>query len=770
MIDVRKEAARLWGMGFAIHWVRPKSKAPVNSGWTTGPRAEWPELARTWFEGMNLGVRLGRASKVGSGYLAVIDCDVKSNDPKDLFEMQEKLKTLFPFDLLMRAPGVKSGRGNGSAHYYIVTPEPIAPKRLAQSALKVKVKMPSVPPSRAEKAALQDFELQAGMRLRAAWEISLMGEGQQVVLPPSIHPDSGKPYIWATKPGAGGDIPLVTEIGEAAAATEKNSGLLAEKPGARKFVEVDLVTNPRLSDKLVDLVLVGTGCEDRSAALLGVASSMVKAGLSDLEIVSVLTDKDTFLGAAAFEHAKTKSRDRAAAWVEKYTLGKARAECDAARIFDDSVEVLPPLSEEAAEAQAVELSAAPGDWRTQIERGAPASGSRPKNTLENVVLILQGEVGASVFRRNEFANTEIYGMATPWGGQAGDEIRDIDIIRIKVWLAREYRFEPSNDRINEAINRIADENRFHPVRDYLGGLEWDGVPRIDSWLKDYLGADGPEPYLSAVSRKVLCAMIARVYHPGAKFDQVLILEGDQGVGKSTAIRHLAGDDWFTDTTINIQDKDAVLNLGAVWVVEMGELSGMRKADVDLLKEFVARTADRIRVPYGKRVERFPRQCVFIGTTNGEEYLRDMTGNRRFWPVRVGACDFKRIRRDRDQLFAEARFAWELGEPLYLEDPEAAAQAIGEQEHRTVSDTWSETIEHFLENEQTKKLLGEESSFDPDRFTIRHIFSDVGPLAGVRDSKGEQMRVAEILKKLRYHKHVARIDGVVTKCWMKKPTN
>lgn len=767
MIDARKEAARLWGMGFAIHWVKPKSKAPVNSGWTKGERAVWAELSKTYQSGMNLGVRLGRASKIGSGYLAVIDCDVKSAAREHVFEMIDALDKHFDPTMIANAPSVLSGRGNGSRHYYLLTPEPIAPRRIAQSSTEAVVLMPSAgKPSKRDKKLLSAEQLAKGYRIRPAWEISLMGEGQQVVLPPSIHPDSGKPYSWGMRLNAVEGLPLVRDLGGAApAASEK----ISEAPSARKFPEVDLVSQPRLSSKMVDLILTGDGCEDRSAALLGAASAMVRAGLSDLEILSVLTDRETYLGEAAYDHAQTKSRDRAADWVAKYTLGKARAECDAAAIFADEVEVVEPLSEEAAEAQAAELSADDGgDWRLQIERGSPASGSRPKNTLENVILILKNAVAPNLFRRNEFSNLEIYGVEPPWGGEVGVEIRDIDIVLIKVWLAEHYRFEPSNDRINEAIGKIANENRFHPVREYLDRLEWDGVPRIDTWLKDYLGAEGPKVYLSAVSRKVLCAMIARIYHPGAKFDQVLILEGKQGVGKSTAIRYLAGSDWFTDTTINIQDKDAVLNLGAVWVVEMGELSGMRKADVDLLKEFVARTADRIRVPYGKRTERFPRQCVFIGTTNGDEYLRDMTGNRRFWPVKVGACDFERIRRDRDQLFAEAKMAWEFGEALYLDEPQAAAEAIAEQEHRTVSDTWSELIGHFLEAEQVKKLTGEESSFDPEKFTTRDLFSDAGPLGAMKDTRGDQMRVAEVLKKLGYEKHLGRIGQVVTRYWM-KPT-
>jgi predicted P-loop ATPase len=731
-----KEVRRLYDLGFAIHWLHAKSKRPIESKWTTGPRKSWAELEKSARAGMNVGVRLGEPSKVGGGYLAVIDCDVKSSEEKHLEEMRVKLKELFPDARTFHR--VDSGRGGGSCHFYFLTAEPVSPKRLAQSADKVKVRMPSSVPSRAESAELSPEELATGIRLRAAWEISLMGDGQQVVLPPSIHPDTGRAYSWARPLEDADSLQLIEVAGMVKPKAEKTDSK------GFKAVAVDLISS-RLPSAVVDQIMSGKGVEDRSAALLGVTNKMVKVGMSDDEILSVLTDPDHFLGGVAYEHAKTESRSRAAEWIRRYTLEKSKREVSAASQFEAEVEIGEPLSDEQAEEQAADVVPLPEDWRELIERSGEQAGFRPKNTLKNVILILKGEGGAGVLKRDEFANAELYGVSAPWGSKAGAEVSDIDVVRIKKWLAEHYRFEPSDDRIWQAISAIADENRFHPVRDYLDTLEWDGKPRLDTWLKDYLNAEAPEPYLSAVSRKVLCAMVARIYRPGTKFDYVLILEGFQGVGKSTALRNLAGDAWFSDAEIDVSDKDAVMTMRSKWLIELGELSGMRSADVELLKAFVSRTEDRIRVPYGKRAENFPRQCIFIGSTNRDEYLKDPTGNRRFWPVKVGACDFKQLELDRDQLFAEAKIAWGLGEPLYLESPDMVKAAVKEQEARTVRDSFDDLISDWLSKGESDDSI--EPASPRDRFRTVSLFEGGGPLSEWKANQQEVRRASEALRKL-----------------------
>lgn len=751
-------------MGMALVLLHPKSKRPVESGWTKGPRKTWEELTAAYRDGMNVGVRLGTASQVGGGYLAVIDIDVKSEDPRHEREAYEKLRTIIHESTFKRTPKVKTGRGNGSAHIYFNSTVVPRTRRLAQSKDNVEVKMVGSPASDRDRKTLGIRKVEEGFRSRPAWEISLMGDGGQVVLPPSIHPDSGKPYVWENDFDAENFELSVVRLPELLDVQTPSGNRKTETSSAfETFEEVDLVSST-LSNEVVDQIISGKGVADRSAALYSVCMSMVRAKFTDNQILSVLTDENNFLGEAAFEHAKTDNRNRAAQWLRKYTLEKARNQTDAKRQFDDDMAEEPLLSDEEAAIQEIELLDRE-DWRDNIERtGTGGPEAPPKSTVKNIAIILRGELGESVFVKNEFAGLQLHNQDTPWGAKRGQEISDEHVIRIQHWLSRRYRFEPAIDKINGAITVIAAENAFHPVKLYLERIQWDGKPRIDTWLKTYCSAQAGEPYLSAVSRKTLVASVARIYQPGIKFDQVLILEGPQGIKKSTTIRVLAGD-WFSDAHINISDKDGVLSMRSAWFVELGELSGMRKADTDALKEFISRNVDRIRVPYGRRTENFPRQCVFIGTTNSTEYLKDVSGNRRFWPVAVGECDVEALARDRDQIFAEAKFIFDtFGEPLYLEDAEAQTLAVTEQTDRMIHDVLVDELQNYFDK-HAGKTEGEEH-IDPKMFQLVSLFAPFGPLHNLKSNMVEQKRAADALRKLGYINKVARGPAGIKKYWIK----
>lgn len=754
-LKMLNEVKRLYAMGFALHWLGQSSKIPVKSGWTKGPRHTLDELTRTYKGGLNLGVRLGRASKLTTGgYLAVIDCDVKSTEQKHLSEMKAALLKLIASPA--STPVVLSGRGNGSMHLYIQTKTPLAPKRVAQSSEKVLVYMPSVMPTKNETKVLSHEKLKSGMRLRTAWEISVMGEGQQVVLPPSIHPDSKKQYAWASPLISVEDIPVfdASVLGGTTTHSGASSFDTQLVEGAFTPIDVDLECST-LNSYILNLILNGDECDDRSAALFTASLAMVKEGFNDTEILSVLTDKNTFLGRAAFDHAKTRSRARAAKWVYSYTLKRAKSETLAEEQFKAEV-VESTLDPIAASKQISELISESKDWRQNLDRTSEQSGAKLKGTLNNITQILKNDVAADIFRHDLFSGTNIYGASPPWNNaRVGQEIRDIDITNIVHWLVSRFKIEVPDTKIHSAVFQIASVNAFHPIRDYLASLTWDGTPRINTWLKRYLGAVAPEPYLSDISRKILCAMIARVMEPGVKFDTVLILEGVQGIGKSTAVRVLA-EPWYSDAHININDKDAVVAMRSIWVMELGELSGMRKADVDLLKEFVTRQVDRLRMPYGRLAENHPRQCIFIGTTNSEEYLKDATGNRRFWPVKVGHCDIKSLKRDRDQLLAEALTFYELGEPLYLENPAAIAASNEEQTARMFKDIWVEKIGDFLSKKH--------ENFDPKNFTLAELFEECPELAHIRRGVAEQMRAANCLRILGWAKKRRRNLGEQKVFW------
>lgn len=750
-----KEMRRLKALGFAIHWVNEKSKAPVDDKWSSRPVKSVLELKAQYRPGMNMGVRLGEPSKISSfssddvggfiGYLAVVDCDVKSTNKEHLSEMENKLDELFGMKL-DEAPLVMSGRGNGSKHYYVVTDSPVAPKRLGQSSQKVKTHMPSAKPSKSEMETLSSGELERGIRLRAAWEISLMGTGNQVVLPPSVHPDSGRHYIWQRPLRAPDDLPLVDLADLKAVASSTKEKAVSED---FKPEEVMLDLEP-ISDRIREMIVTGEGCDDRSAGLFAAALAMCGAGMGDNAILSVLTDRSYYLGECAYEHAKTNSRGRAAEWVRRYTLKRAREETDAARDFEGHVEV-EPLSEAEGKVQTAEILAM-RPWRADLERGGKNGDGPPKTTLKNLVLILENAVAQPMVYRNLFSGRDFYGADTPWGGKTGEPLTDDDLINIKLWISRGFCFEPAQNLVLEAVMHIAHKNQRHPVRDYLAGLMWDGVPRIDTWLKTYLNAEGPEVYLRAVSRKYLLALVARVMSPGIQADSFLVLEGGEGVGKSSTGRILAGDEWFMDTLPDLKDKDAMLNLQGAWIVEISELAAFKHAQSsEAVKAFLTRRIDRVRAPYGRLYKDTPRQSMFLGTTNLDSYLRDKTGNRRFWPVKVGATKFDELKEARDQLFAEAYLEWNLFRERLDLQGQAKTEAgietksrLGDDDSTFLRAAWDRFME--IENDKPK-----DERFETDKIRLTDLFSDFGPFKDFANQGRYLHYAGEVLKDLGYEK-------------------
>lgn len=255
-------------------------------------------------------------------------------------------------------------------------------------------------------------------------------------------------------------------------------------------------------------------------------------------------------------------------------------------------------------------------------------------------------------------------------------------------------------KISDVLGGVMRANAFHPVRDYLSKVTWDGTERVETLLIEYLGADDT-PYVRAVTRKVMAAAVARVFEPGCKFDYMLTLIGAQGLGKSMLFNKLGGE-WFSDSLISVHGKEAYEALHGVWIMEMGELAATRKAEVEAIKQFLSKQVDRYRVAYGKRPEEFKRQCIFIGTTNETEFLKDKTGNRRFWPVRVAAAGMTKSWRDLDkftidQMWAEAVQLYKKKEPLYLEgELEQVARAV--QEEHTEESPWFGLVEDWLDRE------------------------------------------------------------------------
>jgi predicted P-loop ATPase len=247
------------------------------------------------------------------------------------------------------------------------------------------------------------------------------------------------------------------------------------------------------------------------------------------------------------------------------------------------------------------------------------------------------------------------------------------------------------DRWHEAAIVAANESQYNPLQDYLNSLKWDGVSRVNDWLTKYGGAES-NPYTQTVGRKTLIGAISRAYVPGSKFDYVLVLEGAQGIGKSSLVASL-GKSYYSDVFIDPSNKDSVTLLVGKWIVEISEMSSYKKADIDAMKRFITIQSDRIRMPYARFAQDIPRTCIFIGNINpdGGGYLRDTTGNRRFWPVAVSRVDIEEFDKVVDQLWAEAVILFKQGEKPYIDDKTINEYALRSAEKRRQVEPWSQII-------------------------------------------------------------------------------
>lgn len=317
------------------------------------------------------------------------------------------------------------------------------------------------------------------------------------------------------------------------------------------------------------------------------------------------------------------------------------------------------------------------------------------------------------------------------------------------YLQRLYSPQFKMDAVNTAMSGAAVTQRFHPVRTYLEALKWDGQPRIGSWLVDAFSAE-IDPYHAAVGAKFLRAAVRRIKEPGCKFDSILILEGPQNIGKSRACRKLFGDEWFTDNLpADISGRDMSDALQGIWGVEFGEIEHLLRSEPESIKAFLSRQVDRYHPRYGRMPVERPRQCVFVGTTNNDDYARDATGNRRLWPVRCEFADVEWIERWRDQLWAEA-VATEPGAALWLDDEVTQQEALAQQEARHDDDPWEDKIAEYL--------------FGRRSVTIAEIMTEGLEISTDKQSKAFQMRVSKILKREGWAKKVDKIGEKSIKRW------
>lgn len=368
-------------------------------------------------------------------------------------------------------------------------------------------------------------------------------------------------------------------------------------------------------------------------------------------------------------------------------------------------------------------------------------------TLHNCVVALsEHEAWTGVLAFDDFANRIVMRRPPPYGGEAG-AWTDRDAVQTAAWLGNpehDLGIPVKSSMAMEAALVVAARQRFHPVRDYLDGLAWDGEERITRLLSDYFGARHDE-YSQAVAVNWLVSAVARTYKPGCKVDNMLVLEGPQGLGKTRAVRELAGNAWYAEAMESPTAKDFYQSLSGKWIVEIAEMHSFSKAEVTKVKQALSAQEDTYRPSYGRVSQSFPRQCVFVGTTNDDTYLRDPTGARRFWPVRCSDINVSGLASIRDQLWAEAVQRFRDGHAWWR----VPAQAHEEQEERFDEDSWTDPVRAWCAGDAPLEAYPPHHVGPVTECTITEVLRSALKVELAKHGKPEQMRVGAILRRLGY---------------------
>lgn len=393
-----------------------------------------------------------------------------------------------------------------------------------------------------------------------------------------------------------------------------------------------------------------------------------------------------------------------------------------------------------------------------------------KPTTHNLKLIVSTDDELrGLFAFNELASRVELTRPAPWGGVSGKAFVDTDATELAAWLGQPetYRVAAKPASIAEVVQAVAERSPFHPVRTYLDALEWDGRERIGAELAEWIGAPADE-YVARALRMTLVSAVARVYEPGCKVDTMLVLEGRQGAGKTRFTRELFGADWYAEAMTSPGDKDFFQALQGRWVVEIGEMESFTKAEVGKIKQAITAQQDTFRASYARFARSYPRRCVFVGTTNEDQYLRDPTGGRRFLPVRVSMIDVGKVVAARDQLWAEAVALYRCSFD-YWTLPEAAH---AEQEARYQADAWEEAIERWLQGGMPESAYPAGWNYVPTINGVRsclisEVLSHALKLDTGRQDMQAQKRAAHAMRRLGWERRQERRDGARASLWRPK---
>lgn len=373
------------------------------------------------------------------------------------------------------------------------------------------------------------------------------------------------------------------------------------------------------------------------------------------------------------------------------------------------------------------------DWEKLLHR-SEQGGLKP--VLINVDLALRNHPDWNgVLAYDEFKQKIRVVKQPPIGGNCPRDWSDEDDTKAAIWM-QDKGIYVGSDLVSRSVKSISSENKVHAVREYLSGLTWDGERRLDSWLSDFLGVEKSE-YSMSVGRMWMISAVARIMKPGCQADYMLVLEGAQGIKKSSALQVLAGQDWFCDQLPDLHNKDSQIQLFGSWIVEWAELDAMRRAEITSVKSFITRRVEKLRIPHEKYTIEVPRQCVFAGTTNDRNWLKDETGGRRFWPVWCESVDIDGIKSVRDQLWAEAMALFTDGERWWPEGATSNQRISEQQDARMDADPWQERISTYVKTE----------IFPKNEVSIGDVLSKCMGIPLVGQNHAEKIRVGRVLKSI-----------------------
>lgn len=739
--DILASCRPLIEAGASLHWLKPRSKAPAADEWSSAPVLDLDALIRKHQDGQNIGIRLGQPSKTPCGYIHLLDVDIRDPDQAD--DAWAEVRNLLPeVDSL---PMVVSGSGGESRHVYFLTEKPLKSRKIAKS-----------------EGFSMVFDPKVGREVKKFdWEIDFFGTGKQVVLPPSIHPDTGLPYRWEREFDWDlfdlGLAPVVDTSKWPVEGFEDEEEPSDDDLFALVRAEPIDVTDDEVDSYLEDLP--EEWVEDRETWLT------VGAGLSHQYRGGEIGFKKWCDWSRQSE--KFNLRDSKIVWrsfkgakkpITFRSVIQAAQEVRLQRnlptvVLQEEDDPLADLLGSTSLTVHVEKPAAKvnliADWTSLMARNEEGA---PTGSLHNAKLVIENDVrmfgcvAYNIFRnsivivqppKQAYRDREhvkkpmvqlegkIWEVSDPVNGTLWTDSHSAQV-RLMIEAPKGqggYGFKMTDRDLLQGLDIVATQNSYHPVRNYLDACAsaWDGKRRAETLFIDYLGCDD-SPYHREAARLMLLGAVVRVFEPGHKFDFVPILEGIQGKRKSTFIRVL-GRNWSSELAGDFHDQKAMIEqIQGSWIVEIPELQGFSKADTNVLKAWLSRQFDKGRLAYKKFTEDFPRQCIFIGSTNDEEYLRDHTGGRRFWPIRCQLpegveIDTDRLEREIDMIWAEAVLMYRemrrncrLKElPLFLTSEEAKKEAAELQESRrveTATDSLAGEIQQWLD-----QPIGTDTGFD-----------------------------------------------------------